>query len=500
MPLDATGLSGYVNYLVEITLDSTVLRYGFEDASVLTKVEETWSGAFYEGRIKSASALSRDLGTFLESREQIGTLALELDNSDGSIGTKLYNATIANKAVDVYVGEGYWKDGYTKVYVGAIDFPGGVEWNDEKATINIVDKRVKHRRILPLSEQVYKKENYPNIEKRALTEPIPIVYGNWASNAASGCSVPCVCIDTTIPKFKIAGHGIKSIDRYIQNAAVVSPSNIANVSLAAATFEFDGLTYDATSDTVSVNCQGIQTVNGTLIESPGGIYRNILTAYLGLTTSDFFEIAFTQLESETSGLVCRRYIDTQTESDVLIQQLMNECEIDTRFQYGLYSPKYRSLTNLSAPKDIHVGDILTEQNGEVADFTIQLDPDRLYTNKVAARYQYDPVDAQFLSATTISNATAMTRDQGTYERQMDFMWMWDKADIEPRINREISLFSEQPVFIEAKLGRRAILLNPADQIEVTYGPFVNENFQIRRIDSDFQNLSCRITAYNIFAT
>lgn len=501
MPFDATGASGYFHYLVDIVLDSTTLRYADEDVSI-----KDTDGYFYQGRVRPNSALVRDLGTFLEAREQVSTFNLELDNSDGAIGTILLNSTLANRPVDLWIGEGKHKTNYTKVYSGMIDFPGGVEWTDAKASITIADRRSKDRKILPRSEEKYTKERYPNVEKRALTQPIPICFGDWSSAAASGASVPCVCIDTTVPKFHVAGHGIKSIDRYILNAEILAPTQVKNVSLSMATFELSGLAYDATSDTMSVNCKGLATANGTLIETPSYVLRSILTSYMGLTTTDLVGTAFNDVEIETFDYRLRRFINYETTSDVLVQDLLNETQIDLRFEYGNYSPKYRSLTNLTYRKEIRADDIVLASNSnDAADFTVSPDPDRMYANKVVCRYQYDPVDSQFLSATTVDCTTAQVRDGVTCERQMDFNWIYLTNQVDQRTGRELFFFSEQPIFVDAKMTRRILTANLADLLLVSYGVFPTGSLngqllQVRRIETDLGTMTARVNCYNVFSS
>lgn len=497
MAFNATGGdSGEFHYLVDICLDSTTLRYADQDLSLQMG---TLTGAFYEGRLPKSGTLVRDLGTFLEAREQLNTFALQIDNKDQSLSTLLWNATYANRPVKVWLGEGENLSDYSLLYAGLIEFPGGVEFDDQTATISLVDRRVKDRRLLPSTANKFTTERYPYLETRARTQSIPIVFGDWSSLAASGLSIPCVCINTTIPKFQIACHGISSIDRYLKNAAVVSPSNIRNKSLSLSTFELSGVTYDATSDIMSVNCHGLYTANGTCMETPAAVLRGLQTNFLALTTTDLDVTAYHTVEGHTSTVQVRRYIDTETESDTLMTELLNEAQIDMRFIGGKYSPKYRYLDAGVNRMAIKIEDIaLVGEDQEAADFAVRFDPDRMYCNKIPAKWQYDPIDAKFLSATTMSSTFAIVRDQNTVERAMDFYWMWDKAQVESRIARELVLFGVEPAFVEAKLSKRVALQDLADQIDITYSVFSGATFQIRRVETDLGEKTVRVSAYNIF--
>lgn len=498
MAFNATaGRSGEFHYLVEICLDSTTLRYADADLSIKMG---TLTGAFFEGRLPRSGELVRDLGTFLEAREQINTYSLIVDNSDGTLGTVLFNATFGNRPVRVWLGEGEDLDDYSLAFVGNIDFPGGVEFDDEQAFIEVVDKRVKDRRVLPLSTEKYTPERYPRLEPRAKTYPIPLLYGNWSSAAGSGVSIPCVCVDTDALTFKVAGHSIYSIDRYLLNAAVLnSKSQIKNVSLSQATFQLSAVAYDATSDTVSVNCGGYYD-GGGLIQAPSPMLKHVLITQLGLSSTDLNVTAFDTMHTHTSDVKLRRYISEETQSDVMITELLNETQTDLRFVNGKYSPKYRYLDPGTERFDVLDPDIvLRREDQEAYDFKVTFDPDRMYTNCIPARYQWDPIDTKFLSATTQSSTEAINRDGTKVERTMDFMWMWDQTQVEERIARELVLFSVQPVHVSFRASKRLLLHDLADQIDVTHGPFVAESFQIRRIELDLGSMTPRVYGYNIFS-
>lgn len=497
MAFNATGGgSGFFHYLVDISLASTTLRYADEDLSIKLG---TLTGAFYGGRLPRSGTIVRDLGTFLEAREQVNSFAINLDNRDQALSTLFWNATFANKPVHVWLGEGDSISDYSQIFVGNIEFPGGVEFDDQIVTVSIVDKRLRDRRILPLSTEKYTTQRYPNVEARYKTEPIPIVYGDWSSAAASGVSLPCACVNTLTQQFKVAGHGLKSIDRYLKNAAVLGPANIKNVSLSAATFELSAVAYDATSDVISVNCQGQYTANGSLIESPSYTLRHVLTAYQGLTGADLNGTAFNTLEGHTATFKLRRFIDTESQSDTLIQEMLNECQVDLRFVDGKYSPKYRFLDSGEQRMNVFAEDIvLADDRQEVGDFAVRFDPDRMYVNKIPAKYQYDPIDAKYLSATTQSSTLAILRDGGTVERAMDFNWMYDKTQVESRVARELFLFSKQPAHIEARFAKRVLMEDLADQLDITYSVFSGATFQIRRIETDLGQMTARVSAYNIF--
>jgi hypothetical protein len=499
----ATGQSGDFHYLVEFLLDSTTLNYADEDLSLR---DGAVTGAFYSGRLPPEGTLTRTLGTFIEPRESVDAFDVPLDNSDNSLAELINNSTFANREVRIWLGEGNNKANYSRVFTGFVAHPNGISWDERQARFTVIDKRIKDRKVLPLAASKFTTDVFPNIEKKNKATPIPIVYGNWSSLAASGVSIPCVCTDqrATGSSFQFASHGIKSVDRFLKNASVLTgrsgaANSVKPVSLATATFDISGYAYNATSDTVSVNCQGLQSANSTLYELPGDILRNLLTSYLGLTTSDINGSSFNELSTKTSGVSCRRFIKTETASDTVITELLNETQIDLRFVNGQYDPKFRKLDSSSTRTDYQESDIvLIDEDNEQADFNVTYDPDRFYTNQIPANYQYDPIDAKFLNATTLNNTSAILRDEATVERVMNFYWLFDKTIVENRIRRELVVFSTEPPSIDLTLTRRAMLKNLGDQVDITYNIFDNNSFQIRRMETNLGTMTTRIQAYDIF--
>jgi len=142
--------------------------------------------------------------------------------------------------------------------------------------------------------------------------------------------------------------------------------------------------------------------------------------------------------------------------------------------------------------------VLADVDRERADFAIEYDPDRFYANQVRVRYQYDPIDKVFYNASASSDSIAIARDLATTERQMDFYWLYNKADAEARMDRELYLFSEQPAVANVMLTRRAMLKDLADQIDLDYSIFTNKTLQIRSVETNLHTMTTRVQAYDIF--
>ena len=503
MAYSASGKSGEYHMLVEFVLDSTTLRYADEDVSIQ---QSNATGFFYAGRILGGGMLVRDLGTFLEPHETIQNFDVGVDNSDGHAQGLINQHTFANRRVRIWLGEGIRKSQYSEVFTGFVAHPNGISWDEDAATFTVIDQRVRHRKLLPAGRFIT--DTYPNVEAKGKNQPIPIVYGDWGESAGSGngsITIPVICTDMTTAqkRFKISAHGIKSLDRVLKNAVALSLSTqVNNICLSDGTFRIaTAVSYSGTADTISVNCKGIQTINGTLIEKPMDVMRSIQTAWLGLTATDLNITAYhdAQNTSGTDDELVRRFINTELSSEQLAKELLNESQIDMRFAGGKYSPKYRTLDIDSTRKDFRDFDImLADETNEKADFAVQKDPSRFYANKVRSTFRYDPINAIYDGSYSRQITAAVAAASAVIERQMEFNWYYRTTETELRVDRELATYTTEPVNITFRSGPRALMLNLADQIDVTYNIFDDAPMQIRRIETDLLTMTSRLSGYNLF--
>lgn len=501
MAFNASGKSGEYHLLVEFALDSTTLRYADEDLSIQ---QSNTTGFFYSGRLAGGGSLVRDLGTFLEPHESVQNFNVIVDNSDGHAQDLINQHTFSNRRVRVWLGEGVRKSQYSEVYSGFVAHPNGVSWDEDVATFTVIDQRIKHRRMLPASRFT----SFPQIEPKGKNQPIPIVYGDWTVGAGGGgnasLAIPVICNNMTASqkRFKVCDHGLHSITRYLKNGvALNATTQINNICLTDGTFRIaTAVSYSGTTDTISVNCRGLKTINGTLIEKPMDVLRHIQTSWLGLTATDLNVTAYNTVNtSGTDSEIIRRYIRTELSSEQLIKELLNESQVDVRFIGGKYSPKYRTLDLESSRTDFREFDVmLADERSEKADFSVQKDPDRFYANKARAYYRYDPVNTLYDGSYTRQITAAVAEASAVVERFMEFNWYYRTAETQNRIDRDLATFTKEPVNIRFRTGPRGLLLNLADQIDLTYNIFTERTVQIRRIETDLFGMTTRVSGFNLF--
>jgi hypothetical protein len=492
MAFSATGASGEYHILADILLDSTTLRYADEDISIQSSNS---CGHFYEGKLLPGSIV-RQMNSAIEPIERIEVYNLVLDNRDNEIASMIYNGTFANKEVNIYLGEGESRANYSNVLPGIVAYPNGIRWDEDTATITVVDRRIRDRRVLP--DTRFEADDFPFIEQKSRSQPAPIVYGDWRYSVGDEIGVPAYCVNTNTNTFRCAGHDIKQIQRVVKNAVALNlTTQVTGVTASTAQFSIhQSVGYNATSDIISVNVQGHQTINGTLIENPQDILKHMYTRYCDLTGTDLNVTAFHSLGDDVDSLF-RRCVTVQTTTETLVGELLNEAQIDMRFVNGKYSPKYRGLDLEANRPDMREDDIVIDDD-EKAVFSVEYDPERYYCNQIIANYDWDPVDQQWNHTHTVDATTAQARVNALVQRTWDMGWVYQRTDAVNRGVRELIRYSSEPITVDAMFTNRQLTRNLADQFDLTYSVFSNWPFQVQRMDTDLINMTTRIRGEDMY--
>jgi len=502
MAFNATGFAHEFHMLAEISLNNTIIRVADEDISIHVS---NATGYFFEGRVVGGGQIRRSLGNMLEGKEVLDTYPLSVDNSDLVPQDWIKNYDFRNKRTKIWVGAGKNLSDYEIKMDGRVVFPAGISWDERLATFTIADRRIRERRNLPPAGDIWhptKNFFFQNMEAKSVGKFRPVVYGDWSTNAEGGniIKVPTAAIDEISFNFQIAGHGLKQIERIFKNAVEFSlddTSQILNYDETDATFQFHWLQlYDPQTEIVTANVQGHQTINGTLIENPIDVLKHIQTAYQGLTSTDLDVTAYHTASQILRNVKVRRFIDSTTNTEELISELLLESNVDLRFVGGKYSPKVRSLEPETETLPVfHDFDILTDAE-DVAQFSVDRDQDRVFANSFRSQFQFDPTNALYRQEYS-NQATATVAEVGEIEREMTFNWLYRKEDVRARVQQEIILFSEESDNVQFNAGPRMLKQNLADQIQLTFNIYEKKPLQIRQADVDLNNFSTRVRAYDI---
>ena len=490
MAFDQTSSIQDWRQLVEIALTGKTLYYARDPVTFD-------DGTVYDGRLLSMSSMTLSAGQLLDPRVTMPSLTLNLDNSDSGISDLMESYEWSNKSVTVKIGQGTAAADYTTVFVGTILFPGGIQFDDTVARIELDDERMKDEKVLPTNK--FFVSTYANVEEKSKNLPIPLIYGDWRTTAGGGEKVPCYCINTTNRTFKIASHAIKQIEAVYKNGVAAT---LTSTDLANAEFVMDD-SYDQTVDTVTANIQGAThngTSGGTLLESLPDIVEDILKTHLGVASGNIDSTAFSTWETNLGTVKARRHIATEASSNALITDALVEGFADLIILDGKYVPRYRiaGLTGLDSYRDFD----MTARRDGVKQFQVARDPERITLNQIVASYRYDPANLKFAGRFDLDDDAAIALVGTTRRRRMQYNWLYVDADAETRAERELYTFAAELEMVTVGIGPRSLTKVPTDQFRLTYSKFTDASgfgvpMMIRDIAIDFNQMRSTIRAWNV---
>ena len=490
MAFDQTSSIQDWRQLVEIALTGKTLYYARDPVTFD-------DGTVYDGRLLSMSSMTLSAGQLLDPRVTMPSLTLNLDNSDSGISDLMESYEWSNKSVTVKIGQGTAAADYTTVFVGTILFPGGIQFDDTVAHIELDDERMKDEKVLPTNK--FFVSTYANVEEKSKNLPIPLIYGDWRTTAGGGEKVPCYCINTTNRTFKIASHAIKQIEAVYKNgvAATLTSTDLANAEFVMAD------AYDQTVDTVTANIQGAThngTSGGTLLESLPDIVEDILKTHLGVASGNIDSTAFSTWETNLGTVKARRHIATEASSNALITDALVEGFADLIILDGKYVPRYRiaGLTGLDSYRDFD----MTARRDGVKQFQVARDPERITLNQIVASYRYDPANLKFAGRFDLDDDAAIALVGTPRRRRMQYNWLYVDADAETRAERELYTFAAELEMVTVGIGPRSLTKVPTDQFRLTYSKFTDASgfgvpMMIRDIAIDFNQMRSTIRAWNV---
>ena len=480
MALDLTGATSEWHVLIEVALTGGTVYYA-DQHLVLD------NGTEYEGRISSMSTLRRTAGALLDPRFGKPSLEIVLHDADSAVRDSTDDKEWGNKAVTIKVGNGLAAANYDTLYSGVVRFPGGVSyWDDNVLRFSVDDVRSKDAVVLPANR--FDPATYANMETKSQYKPIPIIYGDWRTSAGGGETVPCYEIDSTASngKFKISSHALKEIEAvYIDGTAITS-----DCTMDAANGEFTitgSTTYNPDTQTITACVQGATdngATSGTLLQSLPDILDDLLQTHMSVASGDIDSAAFTawgtELDADDYG---RRWIGEEISTDDLVRDLLVEGFADLTVASSKYKPVYR-IVNLSGVDEFDGSDIHERADG-TKHFSVQRDPERIFTNEVVGDYRFAPSSSAFKITYTKQDNGSITALGTTKRRRLQLRWLYVAAGAQRRIDRESYLFSTEPELASMMMSPEAMDLAPTDQFKLTYSKYTDTPFQVRQIDVDF---------------
>jgi len=464
-------------------------------------------GTAYEGLLANISPLRRTVGPILDPRMELPSVRLLLDNKADSLSGERVQDLVdlyewGNKDVIIKIGKGRNAADFSTVFNGKVLFPGGVNFNDTILTVRVNDLRATDARTLP--PNTYNRTTYPRMEEKSVGLRIPLVYGDWQRAAGNGEKVQGHQIDSaagTGGRFKFADHSLKSIEAVYKNGVDIT----ANCTLDAANAEctITSGTY-AAADTLSANVQGATDdglTSGDMVETLPDIADDILQTWLSVPAASINAAALTAWGAALGAIqVGRRVISDATDSKILLAELLSEGFADLIISGGQYTIIYRIRVAGEALDTYRAEDIITGADG-VKRFEVTRDPERVYTNEVAALYSYDPANSRYTEAYTTFDTGAIEAAGTRQQRLMSFKWLYDAAPVQSRVDLELYTFGIEPETIDVELSPAGALREPADQFRLIYNKYGEGSvggtlFQVRSVVLSPATLQPQITAWS----
>ena len=498
MALTTTTTTEEWHVLVEIALDSGTL-YIADDDLVFD------NGTVYDGALLSIPSLSLSIGQILDPRIVSPSLSISLRDADDTYRNSHDAEEWGNRAVVIKVGQGLTIADYTEQpFVGVVRFPTGVAWDANVFTFGVDDLRSKDSKVLPTSR--FNPATYANMETKSQYKAIPLIFGDWRVAAGGGEKVPAFQIDSTAGtggKFKLSSVTIKEIEKvWIRTSGGAWSDITANCSLDLTNAEFTitSGTYDPDTNDVACNIQG-HTANGasggTLLQTFGTVYNDILQTHLGVSSGNIDSAAVTAWDAELEADdYVRRHIGSETNSDDLIRDLLVGGFADQTIEAGKYKPVYRIVdTSASAPA-LDTANI-RERSDATADFTVAKDPEGVFVNEVVGDYRYDPVSAGYLATFENSNAASISTLGTTKRRRLSFSWGYIAAGVERRTSRELYMFGKQPEVATLLVDPEGLVLGPTERFDLTHDKYDDVPWQVRDVVYDLTGKTARLTCFNM---
>jgi hypothetical protein len=475
MALDTTKTALDLHVLVKIELTGKTLYYADRNLTMS-------DGIFYEGRAK-VSALNVAFNSLTEPKMRQVSVTIMLDNRGEELNDLLEDYQWGNRSVSVYIGEGRDLSNYSLDFQGKVRFPDGITFDSDMVKVAVRDRRTYEYEMIPAG--TFTATLYPNMEEKSKNFSIPIVYGDWTDGDES---CPAVCVDTTVNEFKICAHAILSISQVYKNGTAVSHTN---EDLTNAKFRIGS--YDPVVDVVTVKFEGKKNAGGALIVHPVDMIEDMLTDYVSIDSGDIDSTSFSDAKAASgSEMKARRFIRDERSTNTLIMEIANEVGLDLYIRDGDYTLRYREP---SVDVDSYFDETDIVQNS----FSVQIDPDRLYLNRIRGRYRYDPGEEKYIELYIQEDTAEQADALQTVYRKVDFEWLYRDMDVQAIIQRLLLLYKSQPEVVEVALKYRGLLKFIADQVGLTFSKYTQQPMQIREFSKDFASGTNRVTLWEVLS-
>ena len=491
MATDYNQLGINLRVLVEIALTGTTLRYSDTGNDRTTEQPDLNFGSDgrYEARAEIGN-LSTAFGSLSDPRQRMSTLNIKLDNLDAALDTHR-SKVWQNRTVTIKIGAGQTFSNYTTEFIGQIETPNGVRWS-EVVEITIVDRRLGELGLLPTN--LFTTTTFANLESGAAGKPIPLLYGDF-----SATKIPVICINTSADprQFKICSNALNSISTvYKRNkggdagASAWASVATAATDLTAGTtnwnFTVTAANFNPATEEIGVECKGVNLSGSILMENASDIIKDILVTHYSLVDgTDLDTTQFATFKTDTLTFECRHYMNERKRGTEWIVELLAEIGAEMPIRSGKYYPLY-FVPSYSTTASLYDRD----QDTITDSFSPQDDPERVYANRVDARYDEDMFTGDFLKSYSYTNSGAVTDLGLTIRKDKDFRCLWQAQDVQTAVQRWVMLYGAQIVeYVRVGLRSKAMQLQIGDLIRLTFSRFSQTSMKVLELTKNFRDMT-----------
>ena len=465
-----------VRVLARIFLAGVTLHYATRGGAMS-------DGNYYEGRLH-VGTINNGFSSFVEPKVRFSPVTVAIEDRDGAVRAMLDQYAWGNREVHLLVGVGPDLADYTTDFRGIVRLPGGVRRTD--AAVHLALRDIRHRDSVQIPPNIHLPGDTPNLERKSWFKAIPVVYGDWTAGAGNQ-TLPAVCIDTTVPRFRVADHPLGSLTSVYRNGA---PVGFSNVDLANAVFDLDAA-YDPDSDTITCQGTGI-TSGGALLDNAADIIGDLLVTYAGLARTDLDADALARLRSNVAEIKCRGHLSEQRSSNTILQELANDIGFDLFVSGGLYTARFREPTALS-------GTTLGDPEMFTESFAVERDPERLYANRFVASYRFDPGSGLTDGLEIAEDTGEQTAAGAVVQRRHSFRWLYRTADVRLVLARWKLLFIPEIEAVTATLRRPGLGVGVGDALRLSHDAFSDRPLQVRATSKDLRALTNTVEAWDVLS-
>jgi hypothetical protein len=353
----------------------------------------------------------------------VGGGNLKLNNSRGYFDQIVKNFIWINKTVKILMGgDNLPYSEYRTIYTGKIE---DADWTDRNTlTLKLASATFDLFKKVPTS--VYSTGTYPNMDRNAIGNPIPVIYGDLSTESLA---VNPTCIDTSYAnmgattmrfKFKVADHAISDIGQvYVDFGDGVGWQVVTHTSEDLTNAQFciactgpattagganNSSAYRITdADGVKVTLKG-KLSGTTLIEKSPGVVLDLISNVMGMTTGVMNSTALIDSRGVADSNMVVPILE-ETDGKKVIEKL---CRSDLAFfdedSSGLYRYRLWEPTLYSTYKELDDTDFAATPK-------VNLDYSQLYW-KIRLGYHYN-------SASTAYRYHTETDNEGKYKYERE---------------------------------------------------------------------------------